>query len=78
MGTCYTQGPILDVCWHDDGTKAFMASCDKQVKMWDLGSNQTVQVAAHDAPVKVCRWVKASNYEVSCAQYNLTSQCGVT
>merc|ERR1719208_383254 len=29
-------GPILDVCWHDDGTKVFMASCDKQVKCWDL------------------------------------------
>jgi len=57
------QGPVLDVCWHDDGTKAFMASCDKQVKMWDLGSNQTVQVAAHDAPVKVCRWVNAPTYK---------------
>lgn len=57
------QGPILDVCWHETGTKAFMASCDKQVKMWDLGSNQTIQIAAHDAPIKVCRWVKAPNYE---------------
>ncbi|CAB4064718.1 RAE1 [Lepeophtheirus salmonis] len=48
-------GPILDVCWHDDGSKVFMASCDKQVKCWDLGSNQTIQVAQHDAPVK-CFW----------------------
>jgi len=56
-------GPILDVCWHEDGTKAFMASADKQVKVWDLASNQTMTVAAHDAPIKVCRWVKASNYE---------------
>lgn len=39
-----------------------MASCDKQVKVWDLASNQTMQVAAHDAPVKTCHWVKASNY----------------
>jgi len=30
--------------------------------MWDLGSNQAVQVAAHDAPVKVVRWIKAPNY----------------
>jgi mRNA export factor len=30
--------------------------------MWDLGSNQTVQVAAHEAPVKVVRWVKAPSY----------------
>ncbi|XP_060833854.1 protein Rae1 [Rhopalosiphum padi] len=54
--------PILDVCWSDDGTKVFMASCDKQVKCWDLGSNQTVQVAAHDAPIKTCHWVKAPSY----------------
>jgi len=54
--------PILDACWSDDGTKVFMASCDKQVKCWDLGSNQTIQVAAHDAPVKTCHWVKAPAY----------------
>ena len=52
----------MDVCWHDDGTKVFMASCDKQVKMWDLQSNQATQVAGHEAPVKVVRWVKAPNY----------------
>ncbi|TRY72553.1 hypothetical protein TCAL_00993 [Tigriopus californicus] len=56
------QGPILDVCWQDDGSKVFMASCDKQVKMWDLGSNQTMQVAEHGAPIKSIRWVKAPNY----------------
>ena len=55
-------GPILDTCWHDDGSKVFMASCDKQVKCWDLGSNQAVQVAEHQAPIKACRWVKAPNY----------------
>jgi len=56
-------GPVLDVCWHDDGTKVFMASCDKQVKCWDLGSNQAVQIAEHQAPIKACRWVKAPNYQ---------------
>ena len=55
-------GPILDTCWHEDGSKVFMASCDKQVKCWDLASNQAVQVAEHQAPVKSCRWVKAPNY----------------
>ncbi len=39
-----------------------MASCDKQVKMWDLQTNQTVQVAEHAAPVRSVRWVKAPNY----------------
>jgi mRNA export factor len=39
-----------------------MASCDKTVKCWDLGSNATIQVAQHDAPVKSCHWIKAPNY----------------
>lgn len=56
------QGPILDVCWSDDGTKVFMASCDKMVKCWDLNSNQTAQVAQHEAPVKTCHWIKAPSY----------------
>lgn len=55
-------GPALDVCWSDDGTKVFMASCDKQVKCWDLASDQVLQVAAHDAPIKTCHWVKGTNY----------------
>ncbi|KPJ14340.1 mRNA export factor [Papilio machaon] len=56
------DGPILDVAWHDDGSKVFMASTDKSVKCWDLAANQCVQVAAHDAPVKTCHWIKAPNY----------------
>lgn len=56
------SGPILDVCWSDDGTKVFMASCDKMVKCWDLNSNQCIQVAQHDSPVKVCKWIKAQTY----------------
>ena len=39
-----------------------MASCDKQVKCWDLATNQALQVAEHGAPVKSVRWVKAPNY----------------
>lgn len=56
------QGPVLDVCWSDDGTKVFMASCDKMVKCWDLNSNQAIQVAVHDAPVKTCHWIKCNTY----------------
>lgn len=54
--------PVLDVCWSDDGTRVFSASCDKTVKMWDLASNQAIQVAQHDGPVKTCHWIKAPNY----------------
>uniref|UniRef100_A0A4W4HQT7 Rae1 protein homolog n=1 Tax=Electrophorus electricus TaxID=8005 RepID=A0A4W4HQT7_ELEEL len=38
-------GPVLDVCWSDDGSKVFTASCDKTAKMWDLNSNQAMQIA---------------------------------
>lgn len=39
-----------------------MVSCDKTAKCWDLATNQSVQVAAHDAPIKTCHWIKASTY----------------
>jgi len=55
-------GPVLDVCWSDDGSKVFVASCDKQVKLWDLASDQVMQVAAHDGPVKTCHMVKGPTY----------------
>ncbi|ELU18740.1 hypothetical protein CAPTEDRAFT_20827 [Capitella teleta] len=55
-------GPVLDVAWSDDGTKVFTASCDKTAKVWDLNSNQAMQVAQHDAPIKTVHWVKAPNY----------------
>ncbi|XP_006922000.2 mRNA export factor [Pteropus alecto] len=55
-------GPVLGVCWSDDGSKVFTASCDKTAKMWDLNSNQAIQIAQHDAPVKTIHWIKAPNY----------------
>lgn len=45
-----------------DGTKVFIASCDKAARCWDLASNQVIQVAGHDAPIKTCHWIKANNY----------------
>jgi len=54
--------PVLDVCWSDEGNKVFIASTDKQVKCWDLASDQLLQVAQHDAPVKTCHWIKGASY----------------
>ncbi|XP_030625275.1 mRNA export factor-like [Chanos chanos] len=56
------NGPVLDVCWSDDGSKVFTASSDKTAKMWDLNSNQSMQIAQHDAPIKTVHWIKAPNY----------------
>ncbi|XP_051562646.1 mRNA export factor-like isoform X4 [Myxocyprinus asiaticus] len=55
-------GPVLDVCWSDDGSKVFTASCDKTAKMWDLNSNQATQIAQHDGPIRTIHWIKAPNY----------------
>ncbi|CAG2176365.1 unnamed protein product [Oppiella nova] len=56
------SGPVLDLAFSDDGTKVFSSSCDKTVKMWDLNSNQSIQVAQHDSPVKTVHFIKAQNY----------------
>lgn len=57
------QGAVLDAAWSDDGTRVFTASTDKTVKMWDLQSNQSIQVAQHDDAVKTVHWIKAMNYQ---------------
>jgi len=56
------QGPVLALDWSDDGSKIFIASADKQVRAWDLASNQIAVIGTHDQPVKSCHWVKAPNY----------------
>ena len=58
------EGPVLDVCWHDNGEMVFMAGCDKQAKCWDLRRNQAYQVANHREPIQACRWINAPNYKV--------------
>lgn len=58
-------GPILDCCWHHDGTKVLTASCDKTCKVWDLQSNQAIAFAQHAAPVKNIRWVQSPQYQLA-------------
>ncbi|PIO68873.1 WD domain, G-beta repeat protein [Teladorsagia circumcincta] len=45
-----------------DGTKIFIAAGDKEVRLWDLASNQVAVVGTHDGPVKTCHWIKGNNY----------------
>eukprot|EP00877_Chromochloris_zofingiensis_P011447 jgi/Chrzof1/6556/Cz19g00280.t1 len=44
--------PVLCSCWNQDGTQVFSGGCDKAVKLWNLATNQSQQVAAHDAPIR--------------------------
>lgn len=58
-------GPVLDCCWHADGTKVLTASCDKTCKIWDLQSNQAIDIGQHAAPIKCVHWIQAPNYSVA-------------
>jgi len=48
----------IDVEDLQDGTKIFSAGCDAKAKCWDLHTNQSTQVAAHNAPIKSCIWIE--------------------
>ncbi|CAJ0578419.1 unnamed protein product, partial [Mesorhabditis spiculigera] len=54
--------PILDIEWFDDSSKLFLACADKEVRCWDLASNQIATVGTHDGPVKTCHWITNSAY----------------
>lgn len=45
-----------------DGSKVFIASADKQARLWDLASNQVAVVGTHDQPIKSCHWITSSAY----------------
>ncbi|KAF5371866.1 hypothetical protein D9615_009527 [Tricholomella constricta] len=53
------QGPVLSVCWNKEGNKIFSGGADNAGRMFDVTTGQSSQVAAHDAPVKVVRWIDA-------------------
>lgn len=38
-------GPVLDCVWKEDGMHVFGAGCSKTVKLWNLQTNQTQDVA---------------------------------
>jgi mRNA export factor len=52
---------VLSACWDSDGTKIYTGSADKQGKAWDLQSDQAVQFAQHDQPIKSVHYVPALN-----------------
>lgn len=56
-------GPVTDVAWNEDGNQVFMSSTDHTAHLWDLASNQMVQVAQHEAPITTCHVINAANYK---------------
>lgn len=52
MQVFYLLGSLV----FQDGSKVFTASCDKTAKMWDLNSNQAIQIA-QVRPKLLCSFV---------------------
>ncbi|KAJ7202499.1 WD40-repeat-containing domain protein [Mycena haematopus] len=51
------EGPVLSVCWNKEGNKVFSGGADNAGRMYDIATGQATQVAQHDAPIKVVKWV---------------------
>jgi len=43
---------MLSLSWRNDGNAIFMAGCDKQVKMLDITSNNTISIGMHNEPIQ--------------------------
>ncbi|KAG8213032.1 WD40-repeat-containing domain protein [Butyriboletus roseoflavus] len=52
------QGPVLSICWNKDGNKVISGGADSAARMFDITNGQTTQVAQHDAPIKVVKWIE--------------------
>ncbi|KAI0879063.1 Poly(A)+ RNA export protein [Hypoxylon argillaceum] len=55
------DGPVLSVDFSKDGNKLASAGADKQAKVCDLQTLQTVQVAAHENAVRSVRFFELPN-----------------
>jgi len=53
------QGPVLNVCWNKEGNKVLSGGADNAARLFDVTTGQSQQVAQHDAPVKVVKWIDA-------------------
>ncbi|KAJ7220118.1 WD40-repeat-containing domain protein [Mycena pura] len=51
------QGPVLSVCWSQDGSKILSGGADNAGRMFDVATGQATQIAQHDAPIKAVRWI---------------------
>lgn len=55
------QAPVLSTRWSPDGTKVVSAGCDNAARLYDLQSGSASQVAMHDQPIRVVRYVDIPN-----------------
>ena len=55
--------PVLSTHFSRDGTKLASGSADKTAKIFDFGSGQNQQVAAHEMPIKSVKFVSVNGTE---------------
>lgn len=58
------QGPVLSVCWNKEGNKVFSGGADNAARMFDTTTGQASQVAQHDAPIKVVKWIETGQANI--------------
>lgn len=58
------EGPVLCTSWMKDGTKIASGGTDKAGRLFDLGSQQATQVAAHDEPIKCCEFIEVNGQQI--------------
>ncbi|EAA31842.1 Poly(A)+ RNA export protein [Neurospora crassa] len=54
------DAPVFSCDFFKDGTKVISAGADKAAKVLDLATGQSMQVAAHDMPIKCVRYFEAN------------------
>ncbi|KAF5208833.1 putative nucleoporin [Clavispora lusitaniae] len=52
------EAPVFSARWSVDGARICSGGADKQVRLFDLASQQSQQIGAHDAPVRCVRAVQ--------------------
>ncbi|TFL04159.1 WD40 repeat-like protein [Pterulicium gracile] len=55
------QAPVMSVCWNKEGNKIFSGGADNAGRAFDVATGQSTQVAQHEAPIRVCKWVDAQS-----------------
>ncbi|KAI0784157.1 Poly(A)+ RNA export protein [Abortiporus biennis] len=53
------QGPVLSVCWNKEGNKILSGGADNAGRMFDVTTGQSTQVAQHEAPIRVVKWIES-------------------
>ncbi|ODV81952.1 WD40 repeat-like protein [Suhomyces tanzawaensis NRRL Y-17324] len=53
--------PVFSTSWTFDGTKVVSGGADKQVKLFDIQSQQAQQIGAHDQPIKCVKYVECGS-----------------